>query len=144
MSLMGCSRSPAGGGIEAELTDGEGNDTGIVRGHAYSITRFLEISDPDMTNPRKTHRLIHIRNPWGAKEWLGTWSGKEDDEKLEKHRQKIEDFKNEMEADEQFEIDAEDGLFFMNYKSFRECFDKMFIAINFPDHWTAVRYNGYW
>jgi hypothetical protein len=33
-----------------------------------------------------------------------------------------------MEEDEQFEMDAEDGLFFMNYKSFRTVFDRIFIA----------------
>ncbi len=33
-----------------------------------------------------------------------------------------------MEEEERFEMNADDGLFFMNYKSFREVFNKLFIA----------------
>lgn len=42
-SLMGCSRS--GGGTEAQLyLDGE--PTGVLMGHAYSLTKLLELPDP--------------------------------------------------------------------------------------------------
>lgn len=87
---MGCSRAPPrGGGVEGSL-DIDGYPTGIVMGHAYSIVKVFEIPDPDMDNPRHTHRLILIRNPWGRGEWQGDWSGSEDDEKLEKHRAKLQ------------------------------------------------------
>ena len=142
--LMGCSCSPDGaGGVEHDL-EIDGWMTGIVRGHAYSISKVFEIPDPDMENPRKTHRLLLIRNPWGSKEWLGDWSGAEDDEKLNKHMDKIKDFIEELEEDERFDPFADDGLFFMNFKSFRMCFDKMFVALNFPDEWNAVRYQCSW
>ena len=49
-----------------------------------------------------------------------------------------------MEEDEQLEMDAEDGLFFMNYKSFRTVFDRIFIAQNFQDEWWCVRYHSQW
>lgn len=63
--LMGCSRS---GGVEHAL-EIDGEQTGIVTGHAYGLNRVFEFADSDMENPRKTHRLILIRNPWGQTEW---------------------------------------------------------------------------
>lgn len=36
-------------------------DTGLVTGHAYTITKVIETSSG--------FRLIQCRNPWGAKEW---------------------------------------------------------------------------
>jgi len=38
-----------------------------------------------------------------------------------------------MEDEEQFELEAEDGTFFMNYESFRTVYDKLFVAQDFPD-----------
>ena len=87
-SLMGCSRSPDGAGVETDLEIESIGPTGLVCGHAYSIMSLFELHDSKMQNPRKTHRLFHIRNPWGEKEWIGPWSGGESDdkEKLETHR----------------------------------------------------------
>lgn len=79
-----------------------------------------------MENPRKTHRLLLIRNPWGNTEWQLQWGSGSD--KLEEHKSAIQTIISEMENDEQFDVDAEDGIFFMNYKSFRTVFDKIFIA----------------
>jgi calpain len=47
---------------------------GLVRGHAYSITRVHKV---DISTPRKVGKipLIRIRNPWGNDfEWRGAWS----------------------------------------------------------------------
>lgn len=41
-------------------------------------------------------------------------------------------------------MNADDGLFFMNYKSFRQVFNKLFIAQDFPDEWWCVRYHSEW
>jgi hypothetical protein len=38
----------------------------------------------------------------------------------------------------------DDGTFFINYKSFRQVFDKLFIAQNFPDDWCAIRFESAW
>ena len=62
---MGCSRS---GGTEHELMI-DGEDTGIKTGHAYGFNKVFELEDEEMANPRKTHRLCVIRNPWGHTEW---------------------------------------------------------------------------
>lgn len=141
--LMGCSVTAQEGAIESEYyIDDE--KSGIVCGHAYAITNVLEMPDEEMQNDRRTHRLLLIRNPWGSKEWQFDWSGSEFDEKMEKHKDKIINMINEMEKDERFDPYDDDGLFFMNYKSFRSVFDKVFVAINFPDEWSAVRYKAKW
>jgi len=50
--------------------------TGILTSsHAYGLVDAFEIKDPDMVNPRKTHRLLRVRNPWGKTEWKGKWGG---------------------------------------------------------------------
>jgi hypothetical protein len=141
MSLMGCSVTADAGSIESEFYIND-EKSGIVKGHAYSLANILELKDPEMENPRKTHRLMLIRNPWGNKEWKFDWSNGKADEKFEQHSDKIFQFISELEADEQFDPFQDDGLFFMNYKSFRQVFDKVFVAINFPDEWWAVRYEN--
>lgn len=45
-----------------------------MSGHAYSLNDNFELYDEEMENPRKTHRLLRVRNPWGRGEWKGKWS----------------------------------------------------------------------
>ena len=49
-------------GDMASIPDAREN---IVRMHAYSIMEAREV---------KGHRLLKVRNPWGAGEWRGAWS----------------------------------------------------------------------
>jgi len=49
---------------------------GLVKGHAYSITRVTYV---DITTPNTTGKipLLRLRNPWGNEaEWNGPWSDK--------------------------------------------------------------------
>ena len=73
--MMGCS---VNGDVEREVII-DGFRTGIMTGHAYGILDIFELSDPNMANPRKTHRLLRIRNPWGKMEWKGKWSDDSDE-----------------------------------------------------------------
>lgn len=133
---MGCSRS---GGTEHDfMIDGE--NTGILTGHAYGFNSVFELKDEEMTNERKTHRLCVIRNPWGNKEWCLKWGA--GSEELEKHADAIQSqYIDELENEEKFDMNADDGLFFMNYKSFRQVFNKLFVAVDFPDDWQAIRFH---
>lgn len=137
---MGCSRS---GATETALLSEDGEPTGILKGHAYGITKFMEIPDNDMENPRKTHRLVLVRNPWGKDEWLLDWSAQSD--KLDMHMDKIKAAINEFEEEERFDPTSDsDGLFFMNYKNFRSIFNKIFVARDFPNEWWCIRYSSHW
>ncbi|XP_064089710.1 calpain-B-like isoform X11 [Macrobrachium nipponense] len=69
-SLMGCSLEPDPNEVEARC------DNGLVRGHAYSVTRvkYCEINTPRVSGKIP---LVRIRNPWGNEaEWVGPWSDK--------------------------------------------------------------------
>ena len=65
--LQGCLIAPDPRVREARM------ENGLVRGHAYTITKVLEM-DINHPNFKGTERLIRIRNPWGQKEWNGAWS----------------------------------------------------------------------
>lgn len=73
--MMGCSVT---GDVEREVIV-EGFRTGIMTGHAYGILDVFELPDKNMVNPRKTHRLLRVRNPWGKMEWKGKWSDKSEE-----------------------------------------------------------------
>ena len=67
-SLMGCSIEPDPNVLEAQTPQG------LVKGHAYSITRvcLADITTPNMSGKIP---LIRLRNPWGNDtEWNGPWS----------------------------------------------------------------------
>lgn len=69
-SLLGCSIEPDPNVTEAQTPQG------LVRGHAYSITRvkYADIHTPGMAGKIP---LIRLRNPWGNDtEWNGAWSDK--------------------------------------------------------------------
>lgn len=134
-SMMGCSKS---GGTEGPVfVDGE--QCGVLSGHAYGLIDVFEIPDPGMTNERKTHRLLRIRNPWGKGEWKLKWSDESDE--LDTHWDKVQKYFRTLPEDEQFKK-GEDGTFLMCYSDWRNLFNKVFISVNFPDHWNAIRYSS--
>lgn len=51
--------------------------SGLVTGHAYSVTAIKNINlHSGLLSLFRTHklRLIRLRNPWGSGEWKGAWS----------------------------------------------------------------------
>lgn len=49
-------------------------ETGLVRGHAYSVTKVIK-AEIDTGRKKGLFPLIRLRNPWGnSAEWNGDWS----------------------------------------------------------------------
>lgn len=136
--LMGCSVT---GGTEKSIRI-DGMDTGIMSGHAYSLNDVFEIQNPEREEERKSHRLLRIRNPWGRGEWKGKWS--DDSEEIDKFEDKLMNYIQELAEDEQFEIGKNDGTFLINYASFRDIYNRLFIVNDFPNDWSAIRFSASW
>ncbi|XP_023215295.1 calpain-B-like isoform X3 [Centruroides sculpturatus] len=141
MSLMGCAIEPDPRNPEAILP------TGLVAGHAYSITcvKLVEVQTPRVTGKIA---LLRIRNPWGnEQEWNGAWSDKSPEWTV-------------LSDEEKEEIGltfSADGEFWMSYKDFVRNFMKLDICNLSPDSlneeslrdlstrkWEASAFEGAW
>lgn len=115
--MMGCSIEPDPNVLEAETPEG------LIRGHAYSITKvkFVDIQTPNTTGKIP---LLRLRNPWGNEaEWNGPWS----DHSAE-WRYIGEDVKQEIGL-----VSDVDGEFWMSYRDFLKYFDRVEICNLSPD-----------
>ena len=134
-SLKGCSLEPDPNVLEART------DVGLVRGHAYSITKVVLAN---IVTPRAKGRipLIRIRNPWGQTEWNGAWSdGSPEWDYIP------------MEEKQRLGIHFEhDGEFWMSLKDFMKHFNQFEICNLSPDslessnpfRWEITAYHGQW
>jgi len=135
-SLMGCSLEPDPNVTEART------DVGLVRGHAYSITKVVKAK---IETPRVSGEmpLIRIRNPWGNEtEWNGAWSDGSPEW-------------NYVPDDEKMQLGItfdDDGEFWMSYKDFVKFFDQVEICNLSPDSldmdnnfkWEVATFEGSW
>jgi hypothetical protein len=135
--LMGCSIK--GYGKEGQLIL-DGQPTGLIMNHAYSISDIMEIKDK--YDPQKPIRLMRLRNPWGKGEWNGAWS--DGSKEMEDHRDSIDEYIQTLDVDERFDLGADDGTFFMRFADWRDNFSSLFVNIDFPDRWTGVRFKTAW
>ncbi|KAL6111120.1 capn9 [Pungitius sinensis] len=130
-SMMGCSIDiTSSAESEAKTT------TGLVKGHAYSITGLEEV------NVRgKTVQLIRVRNPWGQVEWNGPWS----DESREWNYVTAADKSRLLQQ-------SDDGEFWMEFSDFKKNYDKVEICNMTPDdltndskrQWEVSMFEGNW
>uniref|UniRef100_A0A3Q3F9D8 Calpain-3 n=1 Tax=Labrus bergylta TaxID=56723 RepID=A0A3Q3F9D8_9LABR len=129
-SLMGCSiDSLVPARFETRTV------TGLVKGHAYSVTAVEEHKDSKV-------RLVRLRNPWGQVEWNGPWS---DNSKEWGTLSKIEKEKLQHQS-------AEDGEFWMSFEDFKKNYTKIEICNLTPDaleddkihKWTVSVNEGRW
>ncbi|XP_066591827.1 calpain-A isoform X2 [Prorops nasuta] len=119
-SLLGCSIEPDPNVVEAETPQG------LIRGHAYSITRvkYVEIHTP---NSHGKIPLLRLRNPWGNEaEWNGPWSDQSPEWRF------IPDHEKE-ELGLTFDIDGE---FWMSFQDFTRYFTALEICNLNPDSLT--------
>ncbi|KAM9777611.1 calpain-3 [Neosynchiropus ocellatus] len=113
--------------------------TGLVKGHAYSVTAVEECK---LLNKDTKVRLVRLRNPWGQVEWNGPWSDNSKEwatlSKADKDRLQHQS--------------AEDGEFWMSFEDFKKNFTKIEICNLTPDaleddkihKWTVSVNEGRW
>jgi calpain, invertebrate len=134
-SLMGCSAS---GATEREIQI-DGERTGILTGHAYGL---LDVIDLHCEKEDKIKKLLRVRNPWGKCEWNGPWS--DYSEEIEQYKEDLDKWMSQLAEDERFNLQEEDGTFLIDYKNFRDIYNKLFVAIDFPDEWCGLRFESQW
>ncbi|XP_076873867.1 calpain-3b isoform X1 [Brachyhypopomus gauderio] len=131
-SLMGCS-------IDALVPSANETktDSGLMKGHAYSITAVEQGKEQDSTDTRI--RLVRLRDPWGrtpspscrSNEWTKLASSEQEKQKLEP---------------------VEEGEFWMCFEEFQNTFTKLEICNLTPDalqddemlKWTVSVNEGRW
>uniref|UniRef100_A0A671WWA2 Calpain-3 n=1 Tax=Sparus aurata TaxID=8175 RepID=A0A671WWA2_SPAAU len=132
-SLMGCSiDSLVPARFETRTV------TGLVKGHAYSVTAVEEVK----LHKEAKVRLVRLRNPWGQVEWNGPWS---DNSKEWATLSKSEKEKLQHQS-------AEDGEFWMSFEDFKKNYTKIEICNLTPDaleddkihKWTVSVNEGRW
>ncbi|CAO1383373.1 unnamed protein product [Diamesa hyperborea] len=125
-SMMGCSIEPDPGVNEAETPQG------LIRGHAYSITKAQMV---DIVTPNTTGKipLLRMRNPWGNEaEWNGPWS-----DKSPEWRYIPEHTKEEIGL-----TFDHDGEFWMSFRDFLKFFDRIEICNLSPDSLSEEQETG--
>ena len=132
---MGCSIK--GQGKEGPHI-GDDGPTGLIMNHAYGLNDIIELE----VENEKPIRLLRIRNPWGNSEWNGAWGA--DSEELDKYKGPLDKYIESLPPDERFDLDADDGTFFMEYSEWKDIFSTLFLNVDFPDEWTGVRFKSEW
>ncbi|XP_078129565.1 calpain-9 [Sander vitreus] len=131
-SMMGCSIDiTSSAESEAKTT------TGLVKGHAYSITGLDEVS----VRGQKV-QLVRIRNPWGQVEWNGPWSDNAREWNYVDAAEKARLQQNS----------SDDGEFWMEFGDFKKNYDKVEICNMTPDamnenpnrRWEVSMLEGNW
>ncbi|XP_071765087.1 calpain-9 [Centroberyx gerrardi] len=131
-SMLGCSID-----ITSSAESEAQTASGLVKGHAYSITGLEEV------NYRGGKvKLIRVRNPWGQVEWNGPWSDKSREWDLIDRAEKTRILQNS----------TEDGEFWMEFEDFKANYDKTEICNRTPDsltdnvkrHWEVSLFEGNW
>ncbi|XP_055589781.1 calpain-A-like isoform X3 [Uranotaenia lowii] len=124
-SMFACSIEPDPHVTEAETREG------LIRGHAYSITKIQMV---DIVTPTTSGKipLIRLRNPWGNEaEWNGAWSDQSAEWRFIPDDQKEELGLN---------FDS-DGEFWMSYRDFTRYFDRIEICNLSPDSLSEEQAN---
>jgi len=136
---MGCSIK--GNGKEGTHI-GEDGPTGLIMNHAYGLNDIIELENPKKKGEKI--RLLRIRNPWGNSEWNGAWGAGSEELEDPDYKKVLEDYIKSLPVDEQFELEDDDGTFFMDYDEWKDIFSQVFLNVDFPDEWTGVRFKSAW
>eukprot|EP00741_Cyanophora_paradoxa_P020672 tig00021289_g19953.t1 len=123
--LMGCAFSYSGV-AEAPAPGADG----ILRGHVYGLLALEEVPTT-REGRRETLRMLHVRNPWGKKEWGGRWSDKSGEWSAFPAVATALSHKDE-----------EDGAFWMEYRDFLRNYNTVYVCRLFPSDWSGMRVVG--
>lgn len=136
--LMGCSIDAEG--VESDVIR-DGEITGLLARHAYAIIDVIQIADPNA--PKKRHRLIRLRNPWGQREWNGKWSDGSEEVKI--HIEKLQNELKKIGSDEDYDPNnSNDGSFLMSFKDWRNIYHNLYACVDFSENWWGVRFSDEW
>ncbi|XP_046974269.1 calpain-A-like [Vanessa cardui] len=116
-SLLCCMIDPDPNVLEAETP------AGLIRGHAYSVTRVKYV---DIETPGRAGKipLLRLRNPWGNEaEWNGAWSDKSPEWQ----------FIPQSEREELGLTFSDDGEFWMSFEDFVSHFNRVEMCNLNPD-----------
>ncbi|MBN3324043.1 CAN9 protein, partial [Atractosteus spatula] len=131
-SMLGCSIN-----ISSSAESEARTTTGLVKGHAYSITGLDEVN----YRGRKV-KLIRVRNPWGQVEWNGPWSDNSREWSAVDREEKKRLNQNAL----------DDGEFWMEFEDFKTNYDQIEICNLSPDaltddtarSWVVTLFEGSW
>ena len=56
----------------------------------------------------------------------------------------IQRYVDSLPPDEQFPLEADDGTFLMHYDDWKESFCALYLNVDFPEDWSAVRFRSWW
>jgi len=82
---------------------------GIVSDHAYAVLDAQEVSQANGTK----EKIVKIRNPWGRYEWKGAWGDNSPH------------WTSQIKKQVNYEVQDEDGIFWMNLADFYANFDQI-------------------
>ena len=63
---------------------------------------------------------------------------------MKKYTPLLQKYIDSLPPDDQFDLEADDGIFMMHYSDWKENFSTMFLNLDFPDAWTGVRFSSGW
>ena len=58
--------------------------------------------------------------------------------------EKLETYIENLPEDEAFDLGAVDGTFLINYASWRDIYNRLFVVNDFPSDWSAIRFTSQW
>ena len=124
--LIGCANSMKN--EDGKTEEGTGPN-GITFNHAYGLLRMEDVTASEQL------QLLYIRNPWGP--GPGEWNGRFcDEDEAWDDQLKLRDilgyqFKN-------------DGNWWMDYKDWKQNYNKVYVCKIFPATWTQFSIHGQW
>jgi len=63
---------------------------------------------------------------------------------VKKYEKQLKEWIETLPPDDQFDMGADNGIFFISYEDWRDTFSTLFVNIDFPEDWTGIRFKSRW